>query len=54
MLTNFLKTAINRHFEETKLIIEQLTDDLFDKKATEETRKTAEIIIHMIRSYEFY
>ncbi|MHA1121321.1 MAG: DinB family protein [Candidatus Heimdallarchaeota archaeon] len=54
MLTNFLKTAINRHFEETKLIIEQLTDDLFDKKATEETRKTAEIILHMIRSYEFY
>lgn len=54
MLTNFLKTAINRHFEETNLIIEQLTDDIFDKKATEETRKTAEIILHMIRSYEFY
>ncbi|MCE7744823.1 MAG: hypothetical protein GPJ52_06775 [Candidatus Heimdallarchaeota archaeon] len=54
MLANFLKSAINRHFKETKLLIEQLTDDLFEKKASEETRKTAEIILHMIRSYEFY
>jgi len=54
MLANFLKSAINRHLEETKSIIEQLTDDLFEKKASEETRKTAEIILHMIRSYEFY
>lgn len=54
MLANFLKSAINRHFEETSLLIDQLTDDLFEKKASEETRKTAEIILHMIRSYEFY
>ncbi len=54
MLANFLKTAINRHFKETKLLIEQLSDDLFEKKASKETRKTAEIILHMIRSYEFY
>ena len=54
MLANFLKSAINRHFEETNLLIEQLTDDLFEKKASKETRKTAEIILHMIRSYEFY
>lgn len=54
MLANFLKSAINRHLEETKLIIDQLTDDLFEKKASEETRKTADIILHMIRSYEFY
>ncbi|NHJ31686.1 MAG: DinB family protein [Asgard group archaeon] len=54
MLANFLKSAINRHLEETKAVVEQLTDDLFDKQASEETRKTAEIILHMIRSFEFY
>ena len=54
MLANFLKTAIKRHLEETKIVIEQLTDDLFEKQASEETRKTAEIILHMIRSFEFY
>jgi len=54
MLANFLKSAINRHLEETKLVIDQLTDDLFEKQASEETRKTAEIILHMIRSFEFY
>ncbi len=54
MLANFLKTAINRHLEETRAIIEQLTDDMFDKQASDETRKTAEIILHMIRSFEFY
>ncbi|MGC9779145.1 MAG: DinB family protein [Candidatus Heimdallarchaeota archaeon] len=54
MIANFLKTAIDRHFDETKSIIMQLSDDIFDSKATQKTRKTAEIILHMIRSFEFY
>jgi len=54
MIANFLKTAINRHFNETRSLIMQLSEDIFDSKATQETRTTAEIVLHMIRSFEFY
>ncbi|HUT82098.1 MAG TPA: DinB family protein [Candidatus Bathyarchaeia archaeon] len=54
MLTKFLTKAIKRHFDETNLLIEQITDELLEKKAAEETRDTIELILHMIRSIEYY
>jgi uncharacterized damage-inducible protein DinB len=54
MKRNFLINAIKRHFVETKPLIEQLTDDFLDSKTSKEARKTAEIVLHMIRSIEYY
>ncbi len=54
MKSDFLKKAIKRHFIETKPLIEQLADNFLDSKASNETRETAEIVLHMIRSIEYY
>ncbi|MFX1507244.1 MAG: DinB family protein [Promethearchaeota archaeon] len=51
---NFLISAIERHFEETKLLFNQLTDEVVISEPVQSGRPLGEIILHMIRSLEFY
>lgn len=50
----FLTSAIKRHLEETKLLIDQLTDQIILSEPVQTGRPLGEIILHMIRSLEFY
>jgi len=50
----FLTSAIERHFEETKLLVNQLTDQIIVSEPVQTGRPLGEIILHMIRSLEFY
>lgn len=54
MLYQVLREAILRHFRETKLLIEQLTDSMVLAEPVETGRPFGEIILHMLRSIEFY
>ncbi|MHA2202770.1 MAG: DinB family protein [Candidatus Hodarchaeales archaeon] len=50
----FLTSAVERHFEETKLLINQLDKlDIFSEPV-QTGRSLGEIVLHMIRSLEFY
>jgi uncharacterized damage-inducible protein DinB len=51
---DFLKRAIQRHFEETTLILNQLTDDMIMKEPVNTGRPLGEIVLHIIRSLEYY
>ncbi len=54
MFLKFLLKAIDRHFEENRLLLNQLTDDLVISEPVENGRPLGEIFLHMIRSFEFY
>jgi uncharacterized damage-inducible protein DinB len=54
MLYNFLRSAINRHLEETWPFIQALSDDVLLKSPYDEGRPLGEVVLHMIRSMEFY
>ncbi|MFX1254037.1 MAG: DinB family protein [Promethearchaeota archaeon] len=54
MLHDFLINAVTRLFRETKLIVDQLTDQLVTSKPIESGRPLGEIFLHIIRSAEFY
>ena len=54
MLYKFLQDALNRHLIETLPIINQLTDSIVMSKPLEKGRPLGEIILHMLRSMEFY
>lgn len=49
-----LKSAIERHFEETKLLIDQLTDQILLDEPVRSGRPLGEVVLHMIRSFEYY
>ena len=49
-----LTTAAERHFEETKLLIEQLDNQNIISEPVQTGRPLGEIVLHMIRSLEFY
>ncbi|MFX0208662.1 MAG: DinB family protein [Candidatus Hodarchaeota archaeon] len=51
---NFLTSAIERHFEETILLFDQLTDEAIISKPVQTGRPLGEVMLHMIRSLEFY
>ena len=51
---DFLKNNIIRHLEETSAYIHQLTDELIFQEPVKDGRPMGEIILHMIRSLEFY
>ena len=51
---NFLTSAIERHFEETKLLFDQLTDEVVISEPVQTGRPLGEIMLHMVRSLEFY
>ena len=46
--------AINRHFNETKLIIDQLTDEALYETPVQSGRSIGDVIMHLIRSIEYY
>ncbi|MHA2290325.1 MAG: DinB family protein [Promethearchaeota archaeon] len=50
----FLMKAIYRHFEETYSILNQLTDDMIMKEPVKTGRPLGEIVLHIIRSMEYY
>ena len=50
----FLTSTIERHLDETKLLIDQLTDQLIFSEPVQTGRPLGEIVLHMIRSLEFY
>ena len=54
MLLKFLLKAIDRHFEENRLLLNQLTDDFVFSEPVKNGRPLGEIFLHMIRSFEFY
>ncbi|UCG04005.1 MAG: DinB family protein [Candidatus Heimdallarchaeota archaeon] len=49
-----LTSAAERHFEETQLLIEQLDDQSIISEPVQTGRPLGEIVLHMIRSLEFY
>lgn len=54
MLYDFLKKAIQRHLHETKLLVDQLNDQLVISKPVEAGRPLGEIFLHILRSVEYY
>ncbi len=54
MIYGFLKEAIHRHFDETDVIIQQLTDEVILKEPVKSGRPLGEIVLHIIRSLEYY
>ncbi|MFX0015010.1 MAG: DinB family protein [Promethearchaeota archaeon] len=49
-----LKSAIERYIEETKLLIDQLTNQILLDEPVQSGRPLGEIFLHMIRSIEYY
>ncbi|MHA2299092.1 MAG: DinB family protein [Candidatus Hodarchaeales archaeon] len=54
MIHGFLNNAIARHVEETRLLINQLTDQAISSEPVQTGRPLGEIVLHIIRSLEFY
>ncbi|MHA1936771.1 MAG: DinB family protein [Candidatus Thorarchaeota archaeon] len=54
MLHQFLSTALKRHLDETMPLIEQLTDGDITKVPVKEGRPLGEVVLHMLRSVEYY
>lgn len=54
MSEQLVKNALIRHFEETRLIIDQLTDEVINQEPVPNGRPLGEIVLHIIRSLEFY
>jgi uncharacterized damage-inducible protein DinB len=50
----FLRNALYRNFSETRLIINQITDDMLRSEPITSGRSIGEILLHIIRSYEYY
>jgi uncharacterized damage-inducible protein DinB len=54
MLHKFLQAAFERHVNETLPIINQLKDSIVMSRPFEEGRLLGDIILHMLRSIEYY
>ena len=54
MTYQLLKKSVKRHLEETMPLIEQISEANIMEKPTQETRELGEIVLHMLRSIEFY
>ncbi|MHA1543169.1 MAG: hypothetical protein ACTSQH_09350 [Candidatus Hodarchaeales archaeon] len=46
--------AISRHFTETKLIMDQLTDEALFETPVQTGRSLGDVVMHLIRSIEYY
>ena len=46
--------ALTRHFNETKIIIDQLTDDVLFEAPVQTGRSLGDVVMHLIRSLEYY
>ena len=54
MVLEFILKALDRHFDETRLLIDQLTDENIHSEPVQTGRPLGEIVLHMIRAFEFY
>lgn len=54
MCEKLVKEAILRHFQETEVLINQLTDESLHQEPVSSGRPLGEIFLHIIRSFEFY
>ena len=54
MCEKLVKEAILRHFQETEVLIDQLTDESLTQEPVSSGRPLGEIVLHIIRSFEFY
>ena len=54
MVFNFLVNACERHFIETELLLDQLTDKNLFSEPVVTGRQLGEIFLHIVRSLEFY
>ena len=46
--------ALSRHFNETRLIIDQLTDEALFETPVQTGRSLGDVVMHLIRSIEYY
>ena len=46
--------ALTRHFNETEVIIDQLTDKVLHETPVQSGRSLGDVIMHLIRSIEYY
>ena len=53
-MLDFLIKNFERHIKETRPLIQQLTDEMLSQTLVKSGRCIGEIIIHMIRSFEYY
>ncbi|MFX0151343.1 MAG: DinB family protein [Candidatus Hodarchaeota archaeon] len=54
MIFHLLRNAIYRNFAENRLLINQITDDMLRSEPIASGRSLGKILLHMIRSYEYY
>jgi uncharacterized damage-inducible protein DinB len=54
MLYDFLKDSVERHLNETLPMIEQLTEVDIMSKPTPGVREIGEVVLHLVRSLEYY
>ncbi|MFW9801968.1 MAG: DinB family protein [Candidatus Thorarchaeota archaeon] len=54
MLHQFLSSALKRHLDETQPLINQVVDDDLAKAPIEDGRPLGEVLLHMLRSIDFY
>ncbi|MHA1963588.1 MAG: DinB family protein [Candidatus Thorarchaeota archaeon] len=54
MLYNFLKDSVERHLDETLPLIGQLTEVDIISKPIAGVREIGEVVLHLIRSIEYY
>jgi uncharacterized damage-inducible protein DinB len=54
MLQKFLSSALKRHLDETMLFVEKLTDGDLPKVPVKNGRPLGEVVLHMLRSVEYY
>ena len=54
MLYDFLNNAVERHLDETNPLLLQLDDELIQSKPIPDVRVLGEVVLHLIRSIEYY
>lgn len=54
MLYEFLKKSVDRHLDETLALIQQLTEMNIMSRPTPEVREIGEVVLHLVRSLEYY
>ena len=54
MMYKILVNAVRRHLEETLPLIRQLTDVNVMSRPVEEGREIGEVVLHLVRSLEYY
>jgi uncharacterized damage-inducible protein DinB len=54
MLYDFLKESVERHLDETLPLIQQLTEVDIMSQPTQGVREIGEVVLHLLRSLEYY